>query len=143
MSTWMLVANASKADLYSFDNLCDDNLQLIKTFSHPESREKGSDLISDRPGHYQTDHSARSAYEKNDPKEIEAEKFAIELCKGLELDRTQNDYEKLIIVSSPRFYGLIQKHLSKHVPEVTHIPKDYTKCTIEELTKHIHEQLEI
>ncbi|HBS51652.1 MAG TPA: host attachment protein, partial [Coxiellaceae bacterium] len=39
--------------------------------------------MSDKPGHYKTDGNAHSAYSKNDPKEVEAEHFAIQLAHEL------------------------------------------------------------
>lgn len=141
MSICILVANASEAHVYEAENIRDKNLTKIKTLDHPKSRGKGLDLISDRPGHYQTNHSARSAYEKSNPKETQAEYFAIQLCEELNLNRMHNNYEKLIIIAPPKFYGRMQKHLDKHVTEFIHIPKDYTKCKPDEIAQHIYEHL--
>jgi protein required for attachment to host cells len=141
MSICILVANASEAHIYEAKNIRSKDLTEIKTLTHPESREKGLDLISDRPGHYQTNHSARSAYERKSPKETQAEYFAIQLCDELNLDRMHNIYEKLIIIAPPKFYGRMQKHLNKHVIEFIHIPKDYTKCKPKEIAEHIYEHL--
>ena len=141
MAVCILVANASEAHLYETDNLRSKDLTLIKSLEHPESRAKGLDLISDRPGHYQTDHSARSAYEKSKPKDTAAENFAIELCKLLNLDRMHNTYKKLVVIAPPKFYGRMQKHLNKHVMEFIHIPKDYTKCKADEIAQHIYEYI--
>jgi len=141
MSICILVANASEAHIYEAKSVRSKDLTKIKTLTHPESREKGTDLISDRPGHYQTNHSARSAYEKSSPKETQAEYFAIQLCDELNLNRKHNTYEKLIIIAPPKFYGRMQKHLNKHVTEFIHIPKDYTKCKPEKIAQHIYEHL--
>lgn len=137
MSIFILVANASEAHLYEAKNIHCKDLTKTKTLTHPESRTKGRELISDRPGHYQTNHSARSAYEKCKPQETQAEYFAIELCEELNKNRTHNNYEKLIIIAPPKFYGRMQKHLDKHVTEFSHIPKDYTKCKPEEIALHV------
>lgn len=141
MSAWILVANASEAYLYGSDNIRTKDIQLLKELTHPESREKGRDLISDRPGHYQTDHMTRSAYEKSDPKEVEAEVFARNLATELKVGLDSHNYEQLVIIASPHFYGLINKHIGFSLDKFTHIPKDYTKLTERELLVQIKKQL--
>jgi protein required for attachment to host cells len=47
-TTWILVANASQAKLYA-NTGPKKGLKLVKDLKHPESREKASDLVSDRP----------------------------------------------------------------------------------------------
>ena len=49
--TWILVANASAAHLYA-NHGPKKGLKKLKEFEHTASRDKGSDLASDRPGHY-------------------------------------------------------------------------------------------
>ena len=141
MNTWILVANASEAYLYSSENLRSNELELIEEFSHPESREKGLELTSDRPGHYQTNHNARSAYEKSHPKEDEAKLFAQQLSGRLKAGHNQHDYQQLILVMAPHFYGLVNKHLNVTVDNFTHIGKDYTKLTAQELIVQLHQHL--
>jgi len=137
MSTWILVANASEACLYHGKGLKSKELTRVHSFSHPESREKGIDLTTDGPGSFKTNHSARSSYEKSHPKEVEAELFAKELTDYLDKGRRQNEFDDLLIFAPAHFYGLMHKHLSKHLDYTKHLAKDYTKCTLEELVKHI------
>jgi len=141
MTTWILVANASEATLYQSENLRKKALILLKTFQHPESREKDADLVSDQPGHFNTSHKARGAYEKSDPKEIEVDNFARELCEKLDAGRRTNQYNTLLLIAAPSFHGLLNKHLNQHQIEVLHIPKDYTKCKEDALIQHIQENL--
>lgn len=133
MDTWILVANASEAYLYKSANLYTGDLQFVEELKHPESREKGINLTSDRPGHYQTDHKTRSAYEKSHPKEDEAESFARELAALLKTGHNNHDYEQLILVAAPHFYGLLNKYINFTIDKCTHINKDYTKLTEKEL----------
>lgn len=141
MKSWILVANSSQAKIFESENLRNKELKLLRDIEHPESREKGSDLISDRPGHYQTSHMARSAYEKNDPKDVAAENFAIEVAGLLQDGHNKNKYEQLVIVSAPQFYGLLNKHMHFTAKNSEHISKDYTKCTEQELSQHLYQQL--
>jgi len=137
MAICILVASASEACFYSSENQRFNELSLVEKIEHPESRMKGSDLISDRPGHYQTDHQARSAYEKGDPKAIEAENFAIELANKLKDYFTHGNYESLMLVVLPHFYGVMKKHLHLSNVDIIHIPKDYTKLSLEALMDHL------
>jgi Protein required for attachment to host cells. len=48
--TWILIANAGEARLFA--NLGPNKgLKLLKKMDHPASREKASELVSDRPGY--------------------------------------------------------------------------------------------
>ena len=139
-TTWLIVANASQATLYETETP-PKTLRLIKEFLHPASRSKGSELASDRAGHFKaeargmegTTHGAFN--EPIDPKDYEQERFAIELAKELDAGRTTNSYNNLIIVASPHFHGLLNKHMNEHVAELVsrHIEKDYTTETAEGL----------
>jgi protein required for attachment to host cells len=138
-TTWILVANAAAAKLYSNDGP-KKGLRKIREFNHPASREKGSELVSDRPGHYQSHGNGHGAYVSgHTPKEVEAEHFALELCKELDHARTTNAYQRLILVSAPGFLGLIKGHLSHHVKQLVSemLEKDYTKIDEKALASHL------
>jgi protein required for attachment to host cells len=142
MKTWILVANASDAKLFQTEDLRKGHLTLVKEFIHNESREKNTELVADGPGYIQTDRQGRNAYEKKeDPKQVEADNFAHELVKVIKHGHATQEFLKLIICSSPHFYGLLHKHLNMDDKNFTHIPKDYTKLApkelIEQLRKHI------
>lgn len=139
-NTWLIVANASQATLYETESK-PKTLKLLKEFLHPASRAKGSELASDRPGHFQAESRGMegtthgSFNEPIDPKSYEQERFAIELAGELEAGRTSNSYKNLIIVASPHFHGLLNKHLNQHVAGMVsrHVEKDYTAETTEGL----------
>lgn len=126
--SWFLVANASEARLFE-KNGKTNGLECINSFEHPQSRSKEADLITDGPGRYDNNGSAHGDYEsKTSPKSHEKEVFARELAQKLESARTRNSFERLIIVASPQFHGMLNKHLSNQVKaKVTrHVEKDYT-----------------
>ncbi|MHB1174151.1 MAG: host attachment protein [Sulfuriferula sp.] len=138
-TTWIVVANASLARLY-FNNGPKKGLQLFKELNHPESREKASDLVSDRPGHSPGSGNGQGAFvPATDPKQHEAERFAQELSKELEHGRAANHYERLIMVASSPFIGVLNQRLSGHVRSLVSetIEKDYTRATPRELTGHL------
>ena len=109
-NTWLLIANGSEARLFDTE-LHPETLTVLQEFKHPESREKTSELISDKMGRYQGD--AGTGYgsynEPTDPQEHEMERFAAELAHTLEEGRTSNSFKHLIIASSPRFHGLLKQ----------------------------------
>ncbi len=137
-TTWILVANASKARLYSKESV-KKGLALIKEFAHPESREKASALVSDQTGHYMGQGNGRGAFVEASPKEVEMEHFALELAKELETGRTHQGYNRLILVASPHFMGLLKARLSSHVLDLVTdtMEKDYSHDTEKELAKHL------
>lgn len=142
MTTWILIANAAEAKILSTDNLRTGELTLIQELVHPESRKKVSDLIADKPGHYKTDTNIRGAYSKNNPKQVEAEHFAIQIKNELQSGWDKNQYKSLVIVTPAQFYGLVKKHFHfNSAMKVRHIPKDYTKYTLIKLHASLKEHL--
>lgn len=144
-NTWILVANGSEARLFESEYR-PKTLNLLQEIKHPQSREKVAELASDRSGHYQGDAGGNggstqgSFGEANNPKEHEMERFASELVKTLDAGRSTNSFEHLIIASSPKFHGLLNKqmngHLSKYVDR--HINKDLTSLKEDELLARLH-----
>lgn len=135
-TTWILIANASFARLYVNHGI-KKGLQLIKEFSHPESREKTSELIADRAGHSPSQGNGHGAFiPTSQAKSNEAVKFAQELAQELEKGRHQNIYDRVILVASAPFMGLLNHRFSTHVRNLITdtIEKDYTRFKPQELT---------
>jgi protein required for attachment to host cells len=138
-TTWIAVANASIARIY-VNHGPNKGLQLVKELAHPESREKGADLVSDRPGHNAGAGNGHGSFvPATDPKQNEAEHFALELAKELEHGRTTNSYQRLILVLSTPFMGMVKQRLSSHANSLVTdtIEKDYTRATEKELAGHL------
>lgn len=138
-TTWILVANASQARLYA-NNGPKKGLQLLKELQHPESREKGSDLVSDRPGHMQSagnGHGARQP--RTDPKTNEARHFALQLARELNHARASGQFGRLILVAPPAFMGLLNEKLDGPTASLVsdRFEKDYTKAGEKELAAHL------
>ena len=141
--TWILVANASQAHLYSSTRAKLFNgkasLSLVNQFMHPQSREKGSELVTDKLGH-----SGHGTFvEASEPKQQEADSFARELITLLEEGRVKQRFEDLMIIASPKFWGMLNKYLNgplNHMLSVN-IAKDYTKDNPNQLMKHLREHL--
>lgn len=132
-NSWVLVANGSQARIFNLDEP-KKNISLVKEFSHPESRMKNDKLSSDRQGHYMSGgtqgstQGSGSFQEATDPKTYELERFAMELTKSLDEGRAANKFEKVVLVASPHFLGLLKQSMSDQLGKaVSHtIQKDYT-----------------
>lgn len=140
IKTWVITANSSEAHCYEAKHLGRE-MNLVKEFYHPESREKGQDLVTDRPGLFQS-RDARGGFGwRANPKDVEAEKFAILLAQELGYAHKHNQYKKLILIAPPHFNGLLSRHLDDQVlNNVSHkIDKDYTKMAEKELRSYVDE----
>ena len=135
-TTWILIANASFARLYANHGI-KKGLQLIKEFRHPESREKIAEHIADRAGHSPSQANGHGNFIlTTQSKSNEAGKFAQELAQELEKGRHQNIYDRVILVASAPFMGLLNHRFSTHVRHLITdtIEKDYTRFKPQELT---------
>lgn len=137
--TWILVANASAAYLYA-NYGPKKGLQKLKEFRHDASRGKRVDLVTDRPGHNNSNGNGRGAYiPATDPKQYEAQSFASRLARELEHGRKSNSYQRLILVVSAPFMGLINGNLGSQVHNLVSdtFEKDYTRASEKNLTRHL------
>ncbi len=133
--TWIMVANASQAKLYENQGP-NKGLHLLRELSHPESREKAAQLVSDRVGNFQ---GSGSYAQHTDPKHHEMERFAHQVAGTLEDGRVKNAFEKLVLVASTPFLGMLNQRLSSQLQGRVSLSldKDYTKATDKELAGHL------
>ena len=142
-NTWILVANGSEAHLYATERI-GDKMTCLKNFSHPESRAKGSELASDRPGHSQSKGTGRGTMgDPADPKYYEANRFAGELASELNAGRKTNNYRRLVLVAGPHFNGLLNTHLNEHTRAmvVNYINKDFTGSSERDLPQRLKKSI--
>ncbi len=143
MRTWILLADAGIARLYeSRGGLT--GWTLVREFSHPESRHRASQLLSDKPGRVRQYTGQRAAMEPPTPrKKVEADKFARELASALEEGLNKNAFERLVLVTPPAFLGVLREHLAPRVEakvaEV--IEKDYLHLDEQKLKERLEEHL--
>jgi len=139
-NTWVLVANAVGAKLYSTDKLGAE-MSCVREFDHPESREKGSALASDKPGKVQSGRGGHGMGDTSSPKDFETERFAKELAQALDDERAANAYQHLVLVATPHFHGLLNSQLNEKTRAmvVTNINKDFTSCSERDLQARLKE----
>lgn len=137
-TTWILVANASLAKLYENEGP-NKGLTLVKELTHPESRQKNSDLVTDRPGAMGTGSGGGSMQAQTEPKQHEARVFAQELAQTLYHGRATNEFKRAILVAPPAFMGLLNATLDDPTAQLVsdRFEKDYTKTPEKELSKHL------
>lgn len=149
-TTWILIANASQAHIYEMHRArlfksnghAEENLQLLETFEHAASRKKTGELVTDRVGNNRS--SGHGAFaESTNPKAHEAEVFAKELMARLDVGRVAGKFDDVVLVASPGFHGLLQKHLSNPLSKQISrtLTKDYTSLSGRHLAEQLREQL--
>lgn len=130
----IMVANASTARVFSYQ--AKEEFSLLNEFSHPQSRQKASDLVSDRPGHSEAKGGGHGAFvSSSNPKEVEVERFAHELAGWLDEQRKNNSCNQLMLVAAPGFLGILNKSLNEQTTQLVHktLDKDYSQVTQREL----------
>lgn len=116
----VLVADGSKARWFQVDTP-NGELDEISTLTHPQARQHEQDLTTeqkdlntDRAGR-RSDYGQgqRSALNEasRSPKESELNRFASDITKMLESERTQGNLERLYLVAPPSFLGVLRKHM--------------------------------
>lgn len=150
--TWIVVTNSSDAYFYQLDEKEREKgkvkLNLVASYHHPKSRQKGEELITDRAGHFISHNTAgtlgHGSYENpTDPKKHEAEVFARQIADELANAKNTHQFDELILITPPQFHGLLNKHFHKNVANSINIKieKDYTKTASIELKEYLEPYL--
>ncbi len=136
----VIVANASRARLFHVHG---GQLERLESLKHPESRSKGTELKSDKPGG-NTD-ATREARERGitsqggmeppDPHDNELRAFAREVARRASILARRGHYRDLLVVAPPRFLGRVKSELDAEVAKriVATVSHDYTAKTEAEL----------
>ena len=138
--TWILVAESSRAKLYSANgNLAP--LSELEDLVHPAGRMHQGDLVSDRAGndggsigqgrHIMDDKVSAREYEKLE--------FARQLAQRLDAGCSSGCFERLVLIAPPAFLGLLRDKLSKQVMERVYkqIDKNLVQKPAEVVREHI------
>ena len=113
-STWIVVAESARARILTKSGR-GGKLQEFEDFSHPESRMHATELSSDLPGRTFDSHGeGRHGMEQpTDPKEQEAQAFAVEIARRVDRGRREGSFDSLILIAAPKFLGRLRSELSK------------------------------
>jgi protein required for attachment to host cells len=113
-STWIIVAESARARIFTVSG-AGGRLQEVADLSHPESRLHNRELSSDLPGRAFDSHGdGRHGMEQaTEPKEQEAQAFAVEIARQVERARNDGKFDSLVLVAPPKFLGRLRQALSK------------------------------
>lgn len=114
--TYILSANSNKATLYAKNNK-ESNLKEIKYFECPEAKFHNTDLVSEKNGRViqQSCKRSKGLSSTQTQKERCIEMFAKSLSEYIDKARKDNEYDELIIASSPKFLGILHSKLNQQI----------------------------
>ncbi|MHC4342636.1 MAG: host attachment protein, partial [Planctomycetota bacterium] len=100
MSTWVLVADTSRARIYSFEGP-EQPWCLRLAAENPHGRLRSREIATDRPGHRcQCGHKGlhSSATTSRDPTSVVEQRFVEHLADVLEKGFDANEFRRLVLV---------------------------------------------
>jgi protein required for attachment to host cells len=136
---WILVANASRARLFSTDERA-EKWDLREEFFHEESRQRSSELLE------QPDNPNAGTLSKPQPEnqpdarqQLEHHRFAKELAERLERGINDRAFDRVVIAAPPEFLGMMRKAISPRVQQrlMLDMRADYTHVAIKDLPERI------
>jgi len=109
----LVIADKSRARLFKADTPLGP-ITEIEAFAHPKGRLPARELVSDAHGRaFDSAGQGRHAMENDvDPRRQEALRFATALAERLEQGRVRREFDRLGLVASPQFLGLLRDALS-------------------------------
>lgn len=140
-TTWALVADGSRARIFELSDISREMRELLD-FAHPEGRAHNRDLATDAQGRFygKGDRTeAHSAPDRAAPVAHEHQLFARELAEHLEKGRTENRYDRLVLIAPPSFLGLLRSSLSREAQKLVYktLAKDIVKLDAKEIEPYV------
>ncbi|MEQ8798991.1 MAG: host attachment protein [Salinisphaeraceae bacterium] len=110
--TWIVVADSARARIFERDGRWQP-LAELQGLAHPESRLHHGDLKTGGRGEQQesTGRASHASDWSTTPSQQEAKRFAREVADTLHEGRTQNRFERLVLVAAPAFLGRLRDKL--------------------------------
>lgn len=140
MKNWWVVANAARARILEPQG---KGFVEVSDLVHPQSRQKGSELGHDRPGHVPGGHAhgtGSSALDpRHDPREREHDRFAREVAAALNAAVADGRCAGIVLVASNPFLGRLKEHLGEqaHKLLLQSVVADYTTLDDRELAQRL------
>jgi len=141
MKNWLVVANGARARVMEQSEDA-GGLVHVADLVHPASRQKGSELDFDRPGHVTSGaHGAGSAEyrPRAEPHERELGHFAREIARLVDEGIAQGRCAGLVLVASNPFLGHLRAELGERARErvLRSVAHDYTALGDAELLQRL------
>jgi protein required for attachment to host cells len=147
MKTRVVVADAARARIF---DVVEDRVgaALVEGAGmvHEKSRLMDQEILTDRPGRVRTGlggHGVTAMPPRTDPKELEAERFAMQIADALEKARRAGEFEVLVLASPPHVIGLLRKSMPRSVSDRVGatVTLDGIRMKLEELQSSLAEAL--
>lgn len=143
-NTWVLVAEASRAKLFTSEG-GRHPLQELEDFIHAEGRMHEQELGSDQPGRaFDSAGRGRHAMEQKTSLHRQAETaFARQLNEVLLAGQRDGRYQRLCLVAPPEFLGLLRESLDETVRRrvIFELDKNLTQHSAPDIREHLPETL--
>jgi protein required for attachment to host cells len=141
MKNWLVIANAAKARVLEQSGTGGVYVH-VADLVHPQSRQKGVELATDRPGYVKgSGHGLGSAsyVRRTGAREREQNRFAHEVATALNDGISVGRCAGLVLVASNPFLGQLKAHLSEqaHKALLRTVACDYTALPDTELTQRL------
>lgn len=141
MKNWLLVANASRARLLEEGDKPGVYVHRADLV-HPQSRQKGIELESQRAGHVLggTHTPGGAAYEpRTDVRDREHDRFAQQLAEVLDAGIASGECAGIVLVASNPFLGQLKAHLGEQSRKaiLRTVPSDFTALRDDELQERL------
>ncbi len=140
-NTWVVVADGTRARL--FNRHRNKKLEEFDVLLSPEHRLHEGDLVTDRDGRSLDAGGAgrHGVGNRNTAKDHEMSIFAKRLAGRLEDARNAGEFERLVLVASPRFLGQLRAQMSGPTTDMVAltIDKELTMLAADKLERHIPE----
>ncbi|MCB1111553.1 MAG: host attachment protein [Chlamydiales bacterium] len=137
--TWIVVADGAKARLFKAHS--NNHLIEEETLVHPETREKASEIVSDRQGRTfdRFGGGRHGAGSDEEIKDEELKKFARDISGKLGELYNSNQLKQLIIAAPPRFLGVLKDSLDHNLHKILYhtVNKDLTTLSVEEIRGYL------
>jgi protein required for attachment to host cells len=142
-ANWWVIANAARARVLE-ETDGPEQFRHVADLVHPQSRMKGEQLGSDRPGHVEgSGHGLGSAsyVPRTDPREREQARFSREVAKAVNDGVAQGRCAGVTLVASDPFLGLVKSHLSVQARKLLlrTLASDFTTLPDAEVARRVRE----
>jgi protein required for attachment to host cells len=138
---WLVVANAARARVLEQTDVA-GVFKSVADLVHPQSRMKGEQLGSDRPGHAHAEGhglAGTSYVPRTDPREREHDRFAREVAAAVNHGVAEDRCAGITLVASDPFLGHLKSHLGSQARKLLlrTVAADYTTLRDDELARRI------
>jgi protein required for attachment to host cells len=138
MKNWLVIANASRARVLEETGEAGVYAH-VADMVHPDSRLKGEELATDRPGHApgpSAHGTGSTAFDpRSDPRERAHDAFAREVAALLDAGVADGRCGGVVLAASNPFLGLVKAHLADRTTKalLRTVAADYTALTEREI----------